>query len=269
MKAYVILITAAFFALICVGAYADITTGLVSMWSFEGGSGADSQGRNNGTVRGATVAAGKFGDCLSFDGTDDYVEISDSPSLRLPEGLTVAAWINVKTSVDHGGICAKHVMIGWGANFSWRIATAGGNTLTWGRCKTGAENYFATDNVLPGTNQWVHVALTCMSPDAPTNQRAYVNGRDITDVTGQTANLAAAPPFLVFEGTPVEIGVGRGYGGVAGADRFFNGLIDEVGIWNRGLTVDEIEEVMTKGLPSRYSVEANGKMPITWGRIKE
>jgi len=266
MKARIILTTAVFFALICVGAYADITTGLVSMWRFEGGSAKDTKGINNGTVNGATKAAGKFGECLSFDGTNDYVLIPDSPSLQLPEGLTVAAWINVKVSADHGGICAKHKMIGWGANFSFRIATATANTITWGRCKEGAENYFATDNVLPGLNQWVHVAMTCMAPGGKTNQRAYVNGKDITDVTGQTDNIKVAPPFLVFAGTPVEIGVGRGYGGVAGDDRFFNGLIDEVMIYSRGLTAADITQLVNAD-PST-AVKPSGKIASVWGEIK-
>jgi hypothetical protein len=140
--------------------------------------------------------------------------------------------------------------------------------MTWGRCNDG-EQYFATGDVLPGTNEWIHVAMTCMSPDAPTTQRAYVNGEDITDVTGQTGQLAAVPPFQVFEGIPVEIGVGRGISGEVGNDTYFNGLIDDLGIWDRGLTEEEIEEVMNKGLPSRFSVDARGKMAVTWGKIKK
>ena len=39
--------------------------------------------------------------------------------------------------------------------------------------------------------------------------------------------------------------------------------------WDRGLTVDEIEEVMTRGLPSSYSVNARSKAATTWGRLKK
>ena len=117
----------------------------------------------------------------------------------MPEGLTVAAWMNINVSGDHAGICAKHIKIGWGANFSFRIAITNDTTLTWGRTN-GGEKYFATEGVIPAIGEWVHVAMTCMSPDAPTNQRAYVNGEDITDVTGQAGNLTAEPPFLTFKG---------------------------------------------------------------------
>jgi hypothetical protein len=251
---------------ICAGAYADINTGLVSAYTFEDGTAVDETGRNNGVVNGATKVAGKNGNCLKFDGTNDFVSIPDSPSLHLPEGLTVAAWINFPTGKDHSAICAKHVMIGWGANFSWRIATTSNTGMTWGRCKEGAENYFATDGVLPGPNQWIHVAMTCMAPGAATSQRAYVNGKDITDVTGQADNIKVAPPFLVFDGVPVEIGVGRGYGGTQGNDVYFEGMIDDVVIYNRGLTANEINDLMKTDLTT--AVAPAGKATSTWAKIK-
>jgi len=253
-------------AMICASANADISTGLISAWAFEDGNALDETGRNDGIIHGAVAAAGKNGGCLKFNGTSDYVEVPDDASLQLPEGLTVAAWINFSVGGDHTAVCAKHVMIGWGANFSWRIATTSNTGMTWGRCKEGVEGYFATDAVLPGADQWIHVALTCMAPGAATTQRAYVNGKDITDVTGQTDNIKLAAPFLVFEGTPVEIGVGRGYGGVAGDDHYFNGMIDDVVIFNRGLTPSDITELMNANLTT--AVAPASKVVSTWAKIK-
>jgi hypothetical protein len=269
-----VLIIIALSAIVCASAYADISSelanGMVSAWLFNDGEAVDFVGGNHGTVYGATGATDKTrGDCLSFDGVDDYVEIPDDPSLHLPEGLTVAAWMNVNVGGNHAAICWKGEMVGWGANFSWRVCTTNDTDMTWGRC-TDAENYFATAGVIPATGEWVHVAQTCMAPGASTNQRAYVNGEDITDVTGQTDNLAAEPPFLVFEGVPVEIGVGRGISGEAGNDVYFNGLIDDVVIYNRGLTAGEISELMHTDIASIViAVEAAGKIASVWGKIKE
>jgi len=266
MKTVKILTMFALALTICASAYADVNAGLVSAYTFEDGTAVDETGRNNGVVHGATKVAGQNGNCLKFNGTSNYVEIPDSASLQLPEGLTVAAWINFPAGKDHGGVCAKHVMIGWGANFSWRIATTSDTGATWGRTKEGVEGYFATDGVLPGANQWIHVAMTCMAPGAATNQRAYVNGKDITDVTGQVDNIKLAPPFLVFEGVPVEIGVARGYGGTAGNDVYYQGMIDDVAIYNRGLTANEINELMNIDLTT--AVAPAGKATSTWAKIK-
>jgi len=251
----------------------NTSDGIVSAWTFDGDAEDDIEG-NDGEFNGApfkngpVYVDGKFGRALKFDGVDDYIQIPDDKSLHFPKGLTVAAWINVTVGADHAAICWKGVKIGWGANFSFRVATTSDTTLTWGRCN-GGEKYFATEGVIPATGEWVHVAMTCLSPDAPTNQRAYVNGEDITDVTGQAGNLTAEPPFLVFEGEPVEMGVGRAVGGTEGNDAYFNGMIDEVGIWNRGLNANEIKEVMTKGLPFSYSVNAHNKIATTWGKLKK
>jgi hypothetical protein len=236
-----------------------------------GATPADTKGGATGTdTKGGGVYYG--GTCLSFDGVDDYVEIPDDPSLHLPNGLTVAAWINVNVGNNHAAVCWKGEKIGWGANFSWRIATTNDTSLTWGRCTEGAENHFATADVIPGTGQWIHVAMTCMAPGSPTNQRAYVNGEDITDVTGQTDNLAAEPPFLVFDGSPVEIGVGRAVGGTVGDDAYFDGMIDDVVVYNRGLSSGEIVELMNTNLEmvlQGTAVDSNGKIASTWGKIKQ
>lgn len=266
MKKSLILTMVALIAIICASANADINTGLVSAWTFEDGKAIDETGRNNGTVHGATLVAGKNGNCLKFNGISDYVEIPDAASLQLPEGLTVAAWINYTVGGNHAGICSKHKMIGWGANFSWRIATTSDTGITWGRCKEGVEGYFATDAVLPGPNQWIHVALTYMAPGAATTARAFVNGKDITDITGQVDNIKLVAPFLVFEKIPVEIGVGRGVDGVAGKDTFFSGMIDDVAIYNRGLKASEITELMNASLTT--AVAPSGKVVSTWAKIK-
>jgi len=251
----------------------DIDDGIVSTWTFENDTDDDIED-NDGEFNGAPLKTGpvyvdgKFGRALKFDGVDDYVQIPDDESLHFPEGFTITAWINVNVGGDHAAICWKGVKIGWGANFSWRVATTNDTSMTWGRCVAGGEKYFATSDVMPGTGEWIHVAMTCLASDAPTNQRAFINGEDITDVTGQSDNLNAEPPFLVFEDIPVEIGVGRAVGGTVGNDSYFNGLIDEIGLWNRGLNENEIIEVMERGLPSSYSVDVHNKIATTWGGLK-
>ena len=252
------------------GAMADLSDGLVSWWGFEGGSTADAMGNNDGEAVGSpTVGAGYGGsDGLWFNGVDQYVTVPSSASLEISGDLSVVGWMNVTVGNDHSAICWKGQGIGWGPRFSWRIATTTDTNITWGRTDgndlfEGAELWFATDNVIPGLDQWVHVALTSSSTDG---QRAYVNGVDITDLTGQTDNAAATGPFGTFPSYPVEIGAGRRVGGTDGNDAFFNGGLDEIGIWDRTLSAAEVAELAAGGSPT--AVEAQGKIATTWAGIK-
>ena len=75
-----------------------LPTGLVAGWSFNAGTGTtavDSSGNGNTATlqNGATWAAGKYGNGVSFDGVDDLVRVASSASLTLTTGMTLAAWI--------------------------------------------------------------------------------------------------------------------------------------------------------------------------------
>jgi len=74
-------------ALLCSGAQAnaDISSGLAASFPFNGNANDASGNGNNGVVYGATLIADRFGNAnsaYSFDGTDDYVRIADSPGSR-------------------------------------------------------------------------------------------------------------------------------------------------------------------------------------------
>ncbi|MHC4160308.1 MAG: LamG domain-containing protein, partial [Planctomycetota bacterium] len=80
----------------------ELTRDLISFWEFDEGSGAtayDSAGDNDGTVYGATWTTGKFDGALSFDGTDDYVNVSHSNGLNPGTwwSFTVCGWIKPGT----------------------------------------------------------------------------------------------------------------------------------------------------------------------------
>lgn len=246
---------------------ADLREGLVSAWLFEEASGKkinDSAGTNHGQIEGGVErVAGKIGKGLQFNGKDGFVEIPDSDSLHLPDAITVAAWMNVTSGGNHAAICWKGNMVGWGPNFSWRVATTSDTNMTWGRCNAGTEGWFATDNVI-STGTWYHVALM----GDGTQMWAFVNGEDVTGLSGQ-GGMNTPGPYQVFEGQPVEIGVGRGVDGQAGNDTYFNGIIDEVLIYDRMLDEDELQQLVEgASVASELAVDPAAKLTTTWANIK-
>jgi MSHA biogenesis protein MshQ len=256
----------------CAGVYADLADGLVGYWSFDEGTGKDDSGNGNeGAIVGnPQMVAGKAGNALDFNG-DDGVEIAHSASLTLPDELTAACWIFPRAVVDgagndHAGVVWKGNMIGWGADvYNFRIATASAQGLTWGSTGGGVEGYFATANCFTdGLEQWYHVALV----EDGSEGRAYVNGAVLTDadVTGGDMHRPAAP-YDVWESEPVRIGWSQGRGGDLATLVYFDGIIDEVAIYNRALSADEVGELMSQGL-STTAVEPGDKLVTTWSRIK-
>jgi hypothetical protein len=258
-------------------AYADLADGLVAYWSFDVGTAKDDSGNGNkGVIKGSPRSVpGKAGLAFDFDGVDDGIDVASNPSLELPNELTCAAWIYPRATqnaagLDHAGICWKGNKIGWGADaYNWRIATAGDAGLTWGSCGGGTEGYFATANCFTnGLNTWYHVALV----EDGTVGTAYVNGVAMTaaDVTGGNMDPPRPPaPFDTWPDEPVRIGWSQGRGGDIGPDTdvYFDGIIDEVVLYNRVLSAAEIIALMGEGLPAT-AVEPGDKLTTTWSQIK-
>jgi len=264
MKTLSVSIVITLSCMVCAIAYADITDGMVSAWSFNDGTAKDLLGKNDGIIHGATQAEGKYGSCLSFDGKDNYVEIPDSPSLQLPEGITVAAWINI----NNGIISApwKGTQADWGANYSWRLFAwlDAGFCVSWGRC-TGQENWEATDNIPDlSKGEWVHLAVTSYSPDTATTVSCYVNGEEVSDIS-RAGGIKIEGPYIVSEGEPVLLGFSR----FRDSDDYSDGMIDEVVIYDRGLTADEVNELMTVRLSTVMAVSSADKLVSVWGKIKQ
>jgi hypothetical protein len=210
-------------------------SGLGGWWPGEGNAN-DVVGNNNGTlVNGVTFTDGTVGQAFSFNGTSSYVSISDSPSLdAFVSQITIEAWIKsnrTNADSDWEGIITK-------GNSSWRLqATAGATTLTFST--TGIlphEDLYGSRNVYDG--QWHHVAGVYNG----TNMYLYVDGT--LDVSQPATGSIAQNSYPMCIGKNAW---GTGY--------YFNGLVDEVSIYNRALTASEIYAI--------YAAGSGGKCPPT------
>ncbi|HKS36226.1 MAG TPA: LamG-like jellyroll fold domain-containing protein, partial [Verrucomicrobiae bacterium] len=202
------------------------SSGLVAAYGFNEGGGAtvtDASGNGNtGTISGATWSAqGKSGGALSFDGASSLVVINDSSSLDLTTGMTLEAWVfpeasqsgwrtviqkEVDTYLLHAGSVSPLVPA-TGATYSGDVTWIAGS----GSIAVG---------------QWTHLAGTYDG----TRVRLYVNGVEVAS--------AARTGLISVNDLPVRIGGNSPYG------EHFDGLIDEVRIYNRALSATEIQSDM-------------------------
>lgn len=213
------------------------TNGLAGWWGFNGNANDSSPNANNGTVNGATLTEDRFGNvnsAYSFDGLNDYIQcLSNITNI---DNITISGW--VKSNSLFGG---SFVQIGQddldggcngfgvgkggfsnvvGLNF-WNIYK-GSNLLSLASCV----NYYNSDYTLL-ENKWFHFAVT------KSNNKIsyYVNSVLVGSSTILSTNV---PTNKIFFGTS---------GSSINAKTFFNSILDDIGIWNRALTQDEINDL--------------------------
>ena len=211
----------------------------VGLWHFDEGSGStafDSAGTNDGTIYGATYVGvgptwttGVFDGDLDFDGIDDYIEVSDSASLDITDELTIEMWIKPdSTQNTYADLLDKEhslassdsawVVQQWGSTdnkycFAWYDS---GTWYGW----ADAKGYQLTADVFQ------HFVIVFDSG----NVKMYHDGALVLEYTEASTSLNTNDDPLTIS-TNTE-----------GLIRYFNGIMDEVRIWNQALSAEEVKK---------------------------
>ncbi|MEM2447922.1 MAG: LamG domain-containing protein [Candidatus Bathyarchaeia archaeon] len=175
---------------------------------------------NNGKIYGANWVDGPFGWALSFDGVDDYVEITDSTSLRVPDPqMTVSLWVKrFSHDADYEGIITKWERVG---NYKGFLIQSMLNGYV--RFLIGSGPTYGVVSTLINDNEWVFLTGTYDGSVI----KLFVNG-----VLVSSASFGGG----TYTTNPIEIG--RRIHGQSG---YFHGHIDEPRIYKRALTDAEIK----------------------------
>ncbi len=214
--------------------------GNVAWYPFDDGSGAvaaDSSGNgNDGTVVGATWTTGKFGGALDFDGGDDYVIVSDYPK---PEStITVSAWVWAESRPAWGSI-AKNWATQKGSFHFGLYSDDGDLQVTVGEAdEETADIREGPTSPLP-LQTWEHVAFVADGTEA----RLYRNGVEV-GAASYDGTLKTNRPGL---GIGVKLS-NNGSGPNAGVPAYWDGIIDDVRIWDWSLCQSEIESLHFDGV---------------------
>lgn len=234
---------------------AQAVPSMVAYWDFNEGSGNtayDSVGANTGDISVATWTTGRFGSALYFYGRSSggKVLVPDSPSLDSIDGdITIAAWIYKVPFhyIDYGVIVNKGG--GWNRQ-GWYFAIGDPacyqvqpGDMLWVVGTGTSETAICYDSSMPIPNyQWTHVAVTLEG----TNMYAYVNGV-------QLPTVGYFPAGHIFPNDyTLQIGSGDWI-------HPFEGVIDEVRIYNGALTASEIQD-----LYNSYVIPAPGALMLGW-----
>lgn len=242
-----------------------VTAGLVSFWTFDrdtidGDTVKDVWGGNDGKMTDTVAAVGMVNEGLEFNGSSSLIDIDEDPSLDITDAMSMDAWI--KISVWQADPNRNIIMARYNAGENKRylqFALNPDNGLATYMGYSNGTAYFQTQKGgqnLDWIDQWVHVAFTWDHSDGGLS-KLYVNGEEI----GAYANQEPLEEPLVPYDVPWTIGA------MAHNSRFFSGVMDEVRIYNRRLSDDEI----TRNFNARsniIAVQPAGKLAATWGEAK-
>ena len=222
-------------------------SGLVGWWAGEG-NGNDSFGTNNGTLQGGvTFTNGEVGQAFNFNGTNQWLDVPNSPSLNPTGSFTIESWVKVTGD----GSTTYIIMSKWagvGVDYrSYGIGIIPGYGLGFAIADAAhqADGVFqtfnTTSNVVP-SNVWTHIAAVYNQSNGV--RSIYVNGVNIANHTNT--------PITVLN-TPLDPGIGAELANSTTPTGFFVGQIDEVSFYSRALSGPEIQAI--------YNAGANGKCP--------
>jgi sugar lactone lactonase YvrE len=218
-------------------------SGLVSWWTANN-TAADAMGLNNASLTGVSYATGEVGQAFSFDGADDSANVADSSSLAFTQSFTIEGWIKVNglptnsnfgsimfRGDDRGGLDPYVLSVQPNGNLSFLVTPA----------VTNGSNI----QTPIATGQWTHIAATL--DDATGLMSLYVNGalaaQSTTDVR----------PFANLDPTQnPAVGIGNSNDPTS-YNVPFNGLIDELAVYNRALTAGEVLGIYKAGGSGKVS----------------
>lgn len=207
-------------------------SGLISWYRAENNA-LDAVGANHGTLTGAAgYGTGKVGTAFTLHGGGDTVQIPDSPSLQ-PPVITAETWVSVQDPSTTCVLLAKP--LGTGSDDTWALYYTSGQLHCYISTATGNNTDVAAD-WSPQRGRWYHLAMAYDGAEL----RLYLNG----------ARMAAVPisGALAYDNHPVVIGADSENESLA---YYFNGLIDETAIYNRGLTDAEIASIYASDLAGK------------------
>ena len=191
---------------------------------------------HHGTLKPATDTTlmrtiSDFGPCLEFDGTGDYIEIADHDDFTpILTPFSISMWVNMHTATYFVWASKWEV----GSNQEWNLFTGTQKKIHF-RMYDDSENAYIgrqySTSLASYENQWTHFVLTYDGGILSSGFRIHQNGKRVDDIDSESGT------FVAVENLDHAVWIGR-YD-----TKYANGLIDNVIIYNRVLTANEVHKL--------------------------
>ncbi len=241
---------------VCLGTFANAQipsyvppNGLVGWWPFNGNANDESGNGNHGTVNGATLAADRFGNtgkAYGFDGNSDFIQI---PNQSLTNSVSFSVWTKMNSfliprydvffltnQANNNDIYSSNIAFGFrgiGTEFGPSCYVKQNNGLT---------GYFSI-NTTPNSAQWNNFTYVFENGQYV---KIYLNNQliYIFNSPGMNPSQNSYPIILGGSGT---------------SNYWFNGLLDDIAIYNRALTPAEVRQLFLAGCQPTFTAQPQNK----------
>ncbi|MBI4895551.1 MAG: LamG domain-containing protein [Candidatus Aenigmarchaeota archaeon] len=216
----------------------------------------DSSSNHNNGLCSATSCpspiAGLFGSALSFDGVNKYVSVADSSSLDPTDAITISAWFYAR-GYGNSAILMKGPNQGGysDSNSQYGIFFKDENAVAFRLSGVGEISYRATtyDNypsypnvvLMPSVNKWHNIVGTYDGA----KMQLWIDGNMVKEISVSGKISVTADPLYIGSRNSDGSSDKRYW------NYFFNGLIDETLIYNRAISVDEMQQLYKNGLTGK------------------
>ena len=235
--------------------------GLIGYWPLDEGEGTTAADTSqepayNGTVRDAAWAEGKLGTCLQFNGHEGQVLVPAEYSYHNLKQFSLSAWVKLAGLPVQGN---GHTIVNKGPeapvqHFWWWIGYPPSHPLI---LEVGSQDHrwgasFGTGRLEWAPDRWYHVAAVFQCDGRKSTVAHYRDGRLVGRSTRDE----------VFHSGSYDLKIGT-YGGL----HWMDGSIDEVRLWDRPLTADEVLAEYKRGAKAVQSPAS--KDPLSCAREPE
>lgn len=223
------------------------SNGLLGWWPFSGNANDESGNGNNGITTGVTLTTDRYGitnKAYSFNGTSNNIKINNNASLN-NSTFSVSGWFLTNTNATDTYYGAKSIIGKWWQfpsncennynSYIFCLAKQNNNsTVCLGTSFYSGNNFYYNQPI--NTGSWYHFTFI---HDSNSGGKIYINGLLVSSNNINGIICSGINPIYI--GADIENG---------NLYRYFNGKLDDIGIWNRALTQTEITALYTGTLSS-------------------
>ncbi len=215
--------------------------GLVGWWPFNGNANDESGNGNNGTVNGATLTADRNGKAISafsFNGIDNNISVIGNSSLNIENAITLSGWIKMDNNFNNlGGVIDRGPGLGVHGGYYLRIRDY---QIDFAISSPYVEYFGGKLDI----QKWYFFASTYDN----NTLKIYLNNTLVYTKNVGSGNLDKWDDLQQLNF------------GVEGFVHYFKGIIDDIAIYNRALTEQEIKQLY-EGCPKETAISSSFNYP--------